>query len=56
MNVLPSTPETKLPFLAPTEKGWVIHVSIKPAGEIPSTVGGIERKPSILFSTLSWSA
>jgi hypothetical protein len=44
MNVLPSIPETKLSFVAPTEKPRLIHVSIKPAGEVPFTIGGIKRK------------
>jgi hypothetical protein len=44
MNVLPSTPETKLSFVMPTEKPRLINVSIKPAGEVPFTVGGIKRK------------
>jgi hypothetical protein len=44
MNVLPSTPETKLSFVAPTEKPRLIHVSIKPAGEVPFTIGGTKRK------------
>ncbi len=44
MNVFPSTPETKLSFVAPTEKPRLIHVSIKPAGEAPFTVGGTKRK------------
>lgn len=44
MNVLPSTPETKLSFVAPTEKPRLVHVSIKPAGEVPFTIGGIKHK------------
>lgn len=44
MNVLPSTPETKLSFVAPTEKPRLIHVSIKPVGEVPFTIGGTKRK------------
>jgi hypothetical protein len=44
MNVLPSVPETKLSFVAPTEKPRLIHVSIKPAGEVPFTIGGTKRK------------
>jgi hypothetical protein len=44
MNLLPSAPETKLSFLAPTEKPRLIHVSIKPAGEVLFIVGGIKRK------------
>ena len=44
MNVLPSTPETKLSFVAPTEKPRLIHISVKPAGEVPFTIGGTKRK------------
>jgi hypothetical protein len=44
MNVSPSTPETKLSFVAPTEKPRLIQVSIKPAGEVPFTIGGTKRK------------
>ena len=44
MNILPATPETKLAFVAPTAKPRLIHVSIKPAGEVPFTVGGVKRK------------
>lgn len=44
MNILPSTPETTLSFVAPTEKPRLIHVSIKPAGEVAFTIGGTKRK------------
>lgn len=44
MNVLPSTPETRLSFIAPTKKPRLIHMSIKPAGEVPFTVGTTRRK------------
>ena len=44
MNILPSTPETKLSFVAPTEKPRLIQVSLKPAAEVPFTVGGSRRK------------
>jgi hypothetical protein len=44
MNVLPTTPETKLAFVAPTEKPRLIHVSIKPAGEVAFMIGGTKRK------------
>jgi hypothetical protein len=44
MNVLPSTPETKLSFVAPTEKPRLIRVSIKPAREAPFMIGGTKRK------------
>ena len=44
MNILPSTPETRISFVAPTAKPRLIHVSIKPAGDVPFTVGGTRRK------------
>jgi hypothetical protein len=44
LNFLPSTPETKLSFVAPTTKPRMISVSIKPAGEVPFSVGGTSRK------------
>lgn len=44
MNVNPSAKETKLSFVAPTEKPRLIHVSVKPAGEAPFSVGGTARK------------
>jgi hypothetical protein len=44
MNVLPTKPETKLSFVAPTEKPRLIHVSVKPAGEVPFMIGGTKRK------------
>lgn len=44
MNLLPSDPETKLSFVAPTEKPRLIYLSIKPTGEVPFMVGGSKRK------------
>ncbi len=44
MNVLPSTSETKLSFVAPGEKPRLIHVSVKPAGEVPFVIGESKRK------------
>jgi hypothetical protein len=44
MNILPSVPETRLSFVAPTAKPRLIHVSIKPAGEVPFTIGDTPRK------------
>jgi hypothetical protein len=43
LNVLPSAPETRLSFVAPTKKPRLIHVSIKPSGEVPFTIGGTRR-------------
>lgn len=44
MNIDPSAPETKLSFVVPTDKPRLVHISIKPAGEVPFTVGGTSRK------------
>ncbi len=44
MNLDPATPETKISFLAPTEKPRLVHISIKPQGEVPFILGGVKRK------------
>jgi hypothetical protein len=44
LNFLSSTPETKLSFVAPTAKPRLITVSVKPAGEVPFSLGGTSRK------------
>jgi hypothetical protein len=44
MNLDPSTPETVLSYVAPTTKPSLIHISIKPAGKVPFTVGGEPRQ------------
>ncbi len=44
MNLDPGTPETKLSFVAPTEKPRLVHLSIKPVGDVPFTIGGTHRK------------
>jgi hypothetical protein len=44
LNLLPSTPGTKVSFVAPTTKPRLISVSIKPVGEVPFSVGGTSRK------------
>jgi hypothetical protein len=44
LNILPSTPETKISFVAPTTKPRLIHVSIKPAGKVPFEIAGGARK------------
>jgi hypothetical protein len=44
MNVLPSTPETKLSFVAPGGKPRLVRVSVKPAGNVAFTIGGARRK------------
>ena len=44
LNFLSSTPETRLSFVAPTAKPRLISISIKPAGEVPFSVGGTSRK------------
>jgi hypothetical protein len=44
MNILPSAPETRLSFVAPTAKPRLIHVSIKPTTEVPFTIGDSRRR------------
>lgn len=44
MNLDPSTPETKVSFLAPTEKPRLVEISIKPRGEVQFLLGGVRRK------------
>jgi hypothetical protein len=44
LNFLSSTPETKLSFVAPTEKPRLISISIKPLGEVRFNVGNTSRK------------
>jgi hypothetical protein len=43
MNIVPSNPETRLAFVAPTAKPRLIYVSIKPAGKVLFTIGGTRR-------------
>jgi hypothetical protein len=43
LNFLPSTPETRLSFVAPTAKPRVISVSVKPVGEVPFRIGSTAR-------------
>jgi hypothetical protein len=42
LNILPSTPETKISYVA-GGKPRLIHLSIKPGGKLPFTVGGLRR-------------
>lgn len=44
LNFLPSTPETRLSFVAPTTKPRLISVSVKPAGKVPFQIGGKTRQ------------
>jgi hypothetical protein len=44
LNILPSTAETKLSFVVPGKKPRLIKVSIKPAGELPFSIGDSARK------------
>lgn len=50
LNILPATPETKISYVAPGAKPRLIHISIKPAGDLPFRIGGLRRtaKDSIL--------
>jgi hypothetical protein len=43
LNILPSTPETKVSYIAPGEKPRLIHLSIKPTGKQSFRVGGLRR-------------
>src|SRR3984957_357189 len=43
MNVLPSTRETMLSFVAPTAKPRLIKISVKPAGTAPFKIGETTR-------------
>ena len=44
LNILPSTPETKIAYLAPGKKARLVRISIKPTGTVPFSVGGSPRK------------
>ena len=44
LNIPPTVPESKVSYVAPTGKPRLIHISIKPAGEMRFTVGGTKRK------------
>jgi len=44
MNVLPSTPETRVAIVVPTGKPRLIHLSMKPAGVKQFTLGGTPRQ------------
>jgi hypothetical protein len=43
LNILPSIPETKISFVAPTTKPRLIQVSIKPAGKVSFAIAGKAR-------------
>lgn len=42
-NILPSTPETKIAYIAPVKKPRLVHLSIKPTGTLPFRVGALRR-------------
>lgn len=44
LNLLPSTPETNISYVAPGAKPRLVHLSIKPTGRLVFTVGGMRRK------------
>jgi hypothetical protein len=44
MNVLPTTPETKIAVVVPSDKPRIVHLSMKNAGEVSFTMGGTPRK------------
>jgi hypothetical protein len=43
LNILPSTPETKISYVAPGTKPRLIHLSIRPTGTLPFRVWGMRR-------------
>jgi hypothetical protein len=44
LNILPTTPETKVAYIAPGKKARLIHLSIKPMGTLAFRVGAFRRK------------
>ena len=44
LNILPSTPETKISYVAPGKKARLIKLSVKPSGSVPFRIGGLRRK------------
>ena len=44
LNILPTTPETKIAYIAPGKKPRLVHLSIKPTGTLSFRVGGFRRK------------
>ena len=44
LNILPSTPETKVTYLVPGKKPRIIRLSIKPMGTLTFEVGGFRRR------------
>ena len=44
LNILPTAAETKISYVVPGTKPRLVHLSIKPTGSLPFTVGGMRRK------------
>jgi hypothetical protein len=44
LNIFPSTPETKIAYVAPGKKARLVHLSIKPMGTLSFRVGALRRK------------
>ena len=44
LNISPEVSETRVSYVAPTAKPRLIHISIRPAGELHFRVGGTARK------------
>jgi hypothetical protein len=44
LNILPTTPETKIAYVAPGKKPRLIHLSIKPMGTLSFHAGSLHRK------------
>jgi hypothetical protein len=51
LNILPSTNETKLSFVAPTARPRLISMSIKPEGEVRFSVGAPRARSLTMCST-----
>ena len=44
LNIPPSTTETKISYVAPGKKPRLVHISIKPTGSRPFSIGALSRK------------
>ncbi len=44
LNILPSSPETNISYVAPGKKARLVHISIKPTGKLPFRVGDWRRQ------------
>jgi hypothetical protein len=44
LNIAPTTPETRISYVVAGKKPRLIHITIKPTGSLPFTVGGLHRR------------